>query len=297
VTKGLPSRSPPIQLPILKKGGSCQSLPGKAPASKSCKVNVQARQFGEEGVVVVADAVADFVDHRQPGRAQHARAPQPEHGAAQREVVLLRLIGRELQAVTLVEQAGDFVLALQDALTRHLGRMRREHRRDQGRREKCVQFVGCDPGLLKPVQCPLQAAVARRRVRSRVRPAATEVVLVFGNVRQMQEVAEGTDDGSHRVARQVLEDGFQFGARGRAKFAIRVLVQLDGALANALDRGKYVVPFLFPYGIAKQSAEQSGVVSQREVLVLLGRHGRGSSGGWKAVCTVKAATSEVGSPA
>ena len=116
----------------------------------------------------------------------------------------------------------------------------------------------------------------------RVYPAATDVVLVFGNVRQVQEVTEGADDGDHRVARQTVEDGFQFRTRGRIQFAVRVLVQPDRGLANMLDGGKHVVTFLFTHGIAQQAAEQSGVVTEREIFVF-GRHGQRAQKGTRGL--------------
>ena len=38
-------------------------------------LRIQTRQFGKEGILVVADTVLDFIDHGQTVRAQHARMP------------------------------------------------------------------------------------------------------------------------------------------------------------------------------------------------------------------------------
>ena len=44
---------------------------------------VNVRQFLEEGIVVIGQAVRDLVDHFQPVPAQNARLPEREDGAAQ----------------------------------------------------------------------------------------------------------------------------------------------------------------------------------------------------------------------
>jgi hypothetical protein len=59
-----------------------------------------------------------------------------------------------------------------------------------------------------------QAAFARRRAGQVVGAAAADVVLVLGDVGQLQEVAEGADDDLRRVARQRVEQTGQFGAGG-----------------------------------------------------------------------------------
>ena len=55
---------------------------------------VQAGQLRQEGVVVVGQAVGDFVGDRELGRPQHPRLPQGQHAATQRLVVVGCLVGR-----------------------------------------------------------------------------------------------------------------------------------------------------------------------------------------------------------
>jgi hypothetical protein len=99
------------------------------------------------------------------------------------------------------------------------------------------------------------------------------MVLILGDVRQMQEIAEGPNDREHRIARQIVENGFEFGARCRIEFAVRALAQMHRGLADVLDDGKNVVAFLIANGVAEQAAEQADVVSQREILVGSGHIG------------------------
>ena len=84
----------------------------------------------------------------------------------------------------------------------------------------------------------------------------------------MQEVAEGTDDGLRRVARQRVEEGGEFGAGG----GVAVAGEAHGGLADALDDREDCIPFLFAHGIAENPAEKPDVGVQRLVLVAVG-HG------------------------
>jgi hypothetical protein len=160
-----------------------------------------------------------------------------------------------LHTVALVEQGSDFVLALQDTLARNFGRMRGKYRRDQSDIKKITDLSDRYAGFLHAVERVLQATLARQRADQVVRTAAADVVLVLGDIRQMQEVAEGPDDRNHRIAWQVVEDGFEFGSRRRVGLAVQVLVQLDGDLADALDDCKNIFALLLAYGVAKQATE------------------------------------------
>ena len=95
-----------------------------------------------------------------------------------------------------------------------------------------------------------ETAFQEHRTSARVEAPAPNVVLIFGDVSQMQEIAEGTDDRNHRVARQFVEHRFELGARGRVELARRVLVQRDGGLPDAFDGGEDVFALLFAHGVA-----------------------------------------------
>ena len=77
LTFGLPSRSPPIQLPICRKGGT--AAPHRRHpncASSRLRYRRTAPAVREEGDAVVGQRVFDFVGHRQLRVAQHAGLPQ-----------------------------------------------------------------------------------------------------------------------------------------------------------------------------------------------------------------------------
>ena len=92
---------------------------------------VQPRQFAQEGVAIVGQPVFDLVTHGQLQLAQDTGLPQRQDRATQRFLVGIRLLRRQLDTVTLGEQARDLALAVEDALALHLGRMRGQHGRDQ----------------------------------------------------------------------------------------------------------------------------------------------------------------------
>jgi hypothetical protein len=105
-----------------------------------------------------------------------------------------------------------FVLALQDALALHLGRVRGQHRRNEGVSKKS-RSLRLDAGSLD-ASAHGPGCLRAARAGQIVGAAAADVVLVLGDVGQMQEIAEGAHHRNHRLARQLVEHGFQFGARG-----------------------------------------------------------------------------------
>jgi hypothetical protein len=146
VTKGLPSRSPPIQEPGRRKAGNSARPCSRQPATVARQVVfagvVEARQFAQESHVVERERVVHLVHHGQLGPAQHACLPQAQHGAAQGFVMLGLLFGRQFGAVALIQQSGDFPLRIEDALALHLGRMGGQHRPHLGAGEEPGELPG-----------------------------------------------------------------------------------------------------------------------------------------------------------
>lgn len=91
-----------------------------------------------------------------------------------------------------------------------------------------------------------------------------DVVLVFGDIGQLQEVAEGADDSLGGVARQRIEQGCEFVAGRR----VAVAGKTDGGLTDALDKFKNGVTFLLTNRVAKNSTQQADVVAKGFVFVV-----------------------------
>ena len=96
-----------------------------------------------------------------------------------------------------------------------------------------------------------------------MRAAAADVVLVFGDIGEMREEAEGADQLQRPVARQRIEHPLQFVARG----AILVAAKADRALADALDRLERGIALLLAHRVAEDAAKKPDVLAQRQILV------------------------------
>ena len=99
VTNGLPSRSPPIQLPILRNEASSSARGAIALVQPVLQRAMQPRHLVQEGVVVERQAVGDLVEHGELGPAQQIGLPQRQHGAAQLLVAGLSLFRRAAEPV------------------------------------------------------------------------------------------------------------------------------------------------------------------------------------------------------
>ena len=131
VTNGLPSRSPPIQLPILRNDASSPRVAAVALVQPVLQRAMQPRHLVQEGVVVERKPVGDLVEHGELGTAQQIGLPQRQHRAAQLLVARLDFLRRELDPFAPVEQCRDLHLAIHGALAADFGRMRGQDRTDQ----------------------------------------------------------------------------------------------------------------------------------------------------------------------
>ena len=193
VTNGLPSRSPPIQLPMRRNDASSPAAPPSLRVQPVLQRALQPRHLVQEGVVVERKAVGDLVEHGELGPAQQIGLPQRQHRAAQLLVACLGLLRRQLHAFAPVEQRRDLHLAVHRALAPHFGRMRGQHRADQGVGEESAQLGGLMPALSRVGQ--RLGERARRGDEPAPRAAhLADVVLVLGDVGEVREIAEGADD-------------------------------------------------------------------------------------------------------
>src|SRR6201993_1606637 len=96
-----------------------------------------------------------------------------------------------------------------------------------------------------------------------MRPGAADVVLVLGDIGEMREEAEGTNDLQCLPWRQSVQCRFEIAPR----HDILVAAKPDRAAANALDDGKDRRAALLAYRVAENAAEQTDILAQREVLV------------------------------
>jgi hypothetical protein len=88
-------------------------------------------------------------------------------------------------------------------------------------------------------------------------------MLVFGDVGELRKVAEGTDDLDALTMREAIQCCFEFVPRGFIVFA----VEADRGPADVLNDREDGLAFLAADRIAKNAAEKTDIVTQRQILV------------------------------
>mmetsp|Transcript_1093 Transcript_1093/g.2954 ORF Transcript_1093/g.2954 Transcript_1093/m.2954 type:complete len:428 (+) Transcript_1093:4161-5444(+) len=243
------------------------------------QLGIELGDLAQEGGLVVGQRVLDLVGHRQLGVAQHARLPELGDAGAQQRFGLAQLALATCMsgAVARLQQRRNGALGIQDALALHLGRVGREHRRDEAAPQHAGDLVRADAGFVQM----LQAVGQRARLQAAgafVDVAAADVVAVLGDVGQVREVAERADHADRLLAGQALEQLVKALAR---LFVVLVAIG-HRQLADALDQLIGLAAFLLADHVAEDAPEQPDVGDQRFVLVDLGvglGHGGGAGGG------------------
>ena len=232
---------------------------------------IQPGHLGQEGVAVVRQAVVDLVLHLQARQADHRRLPQLQDAALQPGLDRGSLVGGRRHPVAPIEQPRDRPLGVEDALALHLGRVRGQHRRDDGRIEPARDGGAVDAFGTDARQRVGQAAPLRRRTGQRVRAAPAVLVDILGEVGEVREIAERADDVERLPDRQRIEQRLELGPHGVRVAAPGPAKPHRGA-ANCLDAVEAVLPRLFAQHVAEHATEQPGVVLERLVLVGGGVH-------------------------
>src|SRR5208283_5228187 len=80
---------------------------------------------------------------------------------------------------------------------------------------------------------------------------------ILGDIAQMQEIAEGADDGERFARRQLVEEGVELGG-GLAVVAARGY----GEPANRLDALEGLLALVLAHGLAEQTSKQAHVLMQ-----------------------------------
>ena len=227
---------------------------------------VEARQLAEERVVVIGETVRHLVDHLEPRLPQHIGAPEDEDRASQ-PFLDRRELRRIARAVPLVEQFGDLEFARPRALAAHLGRMGGQHRAHQRTIEECLQSLRLDAHLERALEGAGEGARPRRGARDRMRAVAADVMLIFGDVGEVGEIAEGAHDRERLVGVEAVEDRLELAPRA----GLVVAVEADRGLADLLDEGVGLLALLVAHCVAEDAAEQADVVAKRHILVVVFR--------------------------
>ena len=199
---------------------------------------------------------------------QRIRIGAPEPLLVERQ---LRLVAG--RAFALVEQFRDLELAGQRALAPHFGRMGGQHRAHQRAIEEVGERARLDAHLARALKGVSERARTRRGASDRMRAVAADVVLVFGDVGEVREIAVGAHDRERLVGAEAVERRLKLAPRGD----LVVAMEADRGPADVLDQLEDLFAFLLAHGVAEDSAEQADVVAQRDVLVGLVRRGKGKA--------------------
>src|SRR5271169_3937506 len=98
-----------------------------------------------------------------------------------------------------------------------------------------------------------------------MRAVAADVMLVFGDVGEMGEIAIGAHDRQRLVGVEAIERRLELAPRADLVGAM----ETDRGPANLLDQLIDLFALLLPHGVAEDSAEEADVVAKRQVLVRL----------------------------
>ena len=171
---------------------------------------------------------------------------------------------READGVPLGQQGRDAVLDVQNALALHLGGVRRENRREVCMGQHGRHLVTADAGLVHALPGVREAALVDA-AGALVHGAAADVVLVFGQIGQVAEEGEGTDDTDGLLVGQALEQRLE-------PFAGVLVILVPGRhrqLADFLGQCIGLFALVLANHLAQQPAQQPDVVDQGLVLGLV----------------------------
>src|SRR6266550_4024665 len=89
------------------------------------------------------------------------------------------------------------------------------------------------------------------------------MMLIFGDVGELRKVAESADDLDVLTMREAIQCRFELTPRGFIFFP----VEADRVPANVLNDREDRLAFLVAHRIAKNAAEKTDIVTQRQILV------------------------------
>ena len=100
-------------------------------------------------------------------------------------------------------------------------------------------------------------------------PVATDVMLIFGDVGEMREIAIGANDRERLVGVEAVERRLELAPRAN----LIVAMEANRGLADLLDQLENLFALLLAHGVAKDPAKQTNVFAQGNVLLV--RRARG----------------------
>ena len=228
------------------------------------QTGVQAGQFAEERMVVIGQAVRDFVYHFQPFLPQHIGLPQGQDRAAKPGFEFRPFFRREAAAFARIEQGGDIHFAVHRALAANLRGVRGQYGIYRRAREKVPHGLRRHTGFVRLGQgkChrPAPRGIAGQVMASR----PPDVMIILGYVCQMGEVAERANDLHGLIRGQRPQQRLKV-ASG---IVVVVAVKADRRLPDRLDKLEDTLAFLGADRLPQDTAEKADILAQRNILFL-----------------------------
>ena len=241
MTNGLPSRSPPIQLPGLRKLGT-------RPPQRPIPALVERGQRRHEHVAQIGQRGVDLVGHHQPLAAQHPGLPE-ERDLPDDRILDPVAVGRLVIAgIAQQHQRGDAVTVIDHALAPYLGRVGGKHRRDQRVLQQREHGGAVDPLLAQPGD-------RSGEVGARLGGKPLSILGEVGEHREQHEAA-------HEIDRRIEVEPFDPQHRRPCPLRSGVVgaMVLDRRLADRLDRREQIVATTGADHVAEQRSEVTDVV-------------------------------------
>ena len=154
------------------------------------------------------------------------------------------------------------MLTLKNGFAGNLGRMRSKHGRNQGHIKKFADLLHRNPGIVQSIKRIRHAAFLRRRPLEFMRTATADMVLILGNIGQMQKIAERAHHRDHRITGQSVEKGLELRTFLRLKLGIGVMAQQNRGLTDMLNESKTILTLTVAHHISEQATEQADVFSE-----------------------------------
>src|ERR1700733_829029 len=230
---------------------------------------VEARQLMEERIVVEREGVGDLVDDLKLRLAQEVRAPEDEHGPPKPFLVERKLILVAACAFALVEQFRDLEFPSERALAPDFGRMGGKHWAYQRVIEEVGERFRLDAHLAGTLKRVGEGTGARRRAGDRMGAVAADVMLIFGDVGEVREIAVGASDRERLLSVEAVERRLELAPRAD----LVVAMEAYRSLADLLDQLEDLFALLLANSVAEDPAKQTNVFAQGNVLLV--RRARG----------------------
>src|SRR3984957_644067 len=217
----------------------------------------------EERVVVELEGVGDLVDDFELRLAQEIRPPEEQHAPPKSFLVERKLVLVAAKPLALVEQFCDFQCPGQRALAPDFGRMGGKDRAHQRMIEEVGKPGGLDAHFARALERISERAGAWRGAGDCMSAVAADVMLIFGDVGEMGEIAVGARDREGLVSVEAVERRLELAPRAD----LVVAMEPYRGLADLLDQLENLFAFLLAHGVAEDSTEQPNVFAQRNVLL------------------------------